>query len=85
MSFVLGPELERELEELVRGGGYHSPHEALHEALQLLKQHESARKSRMESLRAEIKLGLDQLDRGEGVNADAVFDEVLSGLPDEPK
>jgi predicted transcriptional regulator len=43
---------------------------------------ERARQEALERLRREIQLGLDQLARGECVDAEEVFEELLRGLPD---
>jgi Tfp pilus assembly protein PilF len=47
---------------------------------------EHARHDSLERLRREIQRGLNQLERGEGRDAEKVFDELLGGLtdPDEP-
>jgi hypothetical protein len=43
---------------------------------------ERDRKDALEHLRREIQRGLDQLERGEGHDAEEVFEELLCGLPD---
>jgi Arc/MetJ-type ribon-helix-helix transcriptional regulator len=57
---------EQFLDALVSAGAFVSRSEAINEAVDLLR--------RREELRAEIKIGLDQLDRGEGEPLD--MDEI---------
>lgn len=57
--------------ELVDTGLYQSQSEVIREGLRLLKEREDLRKLRLEELRKDIQIGLDQLERGEGVPFDA--------------
>jgi hypothetical protein len=43
---------------------------------------ERVRQVSLERLRREIQRGLDQLERGEGRDAEEVFEELLRGIPD---
>ncbi len=58
ISFV--PELQRFLEEQVRSGKFASTESALAEAVRLMKQ----REERLASLRRDIDLGLEDLEKG---------------------
>jgi len=49
------------VEELVARGAYPSATEVVHDALRLLRQGEH----KLESLRREIQIGIDELERGE--------------------
>ncbi|MBI2823942.1 MAG: type II toxin-antitoxin system ParD family antitoxin [Planctomycetia bacterium] len=69
-------------------GGYLSEDEVLRDALRALEeihyfrpQPNVGRIATFEELRKEVRLGLDQLDRGEGRDAEEVFDELLRDLP----
>jgi antitoxin ParD1/3/4 len=86
MTIELEPELDKAIDELIAGGGYHSRQEVIREAIELLKSREPARQEAMARLRRDIQAGLDQLRRGEGRDAEEVFAELLQGLPedDEP-
>jgi antitoxin ParD1/3/4 len=59
------PELEAMVRDLFLSGNYSGEHEILHEALVLL--------SNRDRLRLEIRQGLEELDRGEGVDAEDAF------------
>mgnify|MGYP001217400637 CR=1 FL=1 len=66
--------LTKELEELVSGkvktGLYQTASEVIREGLRLLEERDRLYHLRLEELRRDVKLGLDQLDRGEGVPFD---------------
>lgn len=65
MNVSLTPELEKLVNERVRSGMYSSASEVVREALRLLKAQEELRRQKLEDLRKEIQIGLDQLNRGE--------------------
>src|SRR5205085_1884982 len=65
MNVSLTPELERLIQEKVETGMYHSASEVVREALRLLKERDLVQQIRLEELRREIQVGLDELDRGE--------------------
>ena len=64
MNVTLSPEFERYIEQKVRDGQYPSAREILQDALRLLKEQEEEQQ-KLEELRREIRIGLDQADRGE--------------------
>lgn len=66
MNVSLTPELERLVNERVRSGMYSSASEVIREALRLLNAQEEVRRQKLEDLRKEIQIGLDQANRGEG-------------------
>lgn len=70
MNVSLTPELEKLVNERVRSGMYSSSSEVVREALRLLNAQEEYRRQKLEDLRKEIQIGLDQLDRGKGVPLD---------------
>lgn len=70
------PELEKLIEEKVKSGMYGSASEVVREALRLLKERDDTRALRMQQLRNDVAIGLKQLDNGEAVAADEVFDEL---------
>lgn len=81
MNLELGPELDKTIDELIRGGGYHSPQEVVREALDLLKSREAGRQELLARLRREVQIGIDQIHRGEVHDAEEVFDDLLNGFP----
>jgi antitoxin ParD1/3/4 len=68
--------LTKELEELVSGkvktGLYHTASEVIREGLRLLEERDRLYQVRLEELRRDVKLGIDQLDRGESMPFDPV-------------
>lgn len=68
MSVNVSPELEQIIAQLLARGGYRNEDELLGEALQLL--------CKRDELRADIRAGIDSLDRGEGIPAEEVFREM---------
>jgi antitoxin ParD1/3/4 len=65
MNISLTPELEQLVAEKVESGMYRSASEVVREALRLLKERDEIRRQRLEELRREIAVGLEQADRGE--------------------
>jgi antitoxin ParD1/3/4 len=63
MSVLLSPQTEEMIREKVESGRYPTADEVVQEALRLLEAHER----HLARLRAELTKGIDQLDRGEGV------------------
>ncbi len=74
MSITLKADLEKRLQEKVRSGAYRSPEEVILAGLSLLEN----RDQKLAALRADLQVGLDQLDRGEGIDADVVLAELES-------
>ena len=73
MNVSLTPELEKFVQEKVKSGRYLSASEVVREALRLLQEEDQIRQLRLEKLRKEIMMGIEQLDRGEGVDGEKVF------------
>jgi antitoxin ParD1/3/4 len=65
MNVSLTPELEQLVTEKVESGTYNSASEVVREALRLLKERDEIRQVRLDELRREIAVGLEQADRGE--------------------
>ncbi len=73
MDISLKPELEVFVSERVRTGAYADPNELVNEAISLLKYQEdhdpldTMSEDELEEVRHEVQLGVDSLDRGEGI------------------
>jgi antitoxin ParD1/3/4 len=76
MNVSLTPELERRIAEKVESGLYTTASEVVREGLRLLFAADTSRAERLEQFRADIQLGLDQLDRGEGIPGEVVAQEL---------
>jgi len=68
MSLEVTPEIEEIVHTIFRTGHYESESEVIHEALNLLR--------KRDQLRVEIKQGLLEIERGEGIEGDDVFREL---------
>src|SRR5687768_9325558 len=62
MSIQLPPDVEASIRQKVQRGQFSDEGQVMREALQLLDE----RERQLETLRAKIRIGLDELDRGEG-------------------
>jgi len=80
MNVSLTPELERWVATKVENGRYKSASEVVREGLRMLQEREQEHAARLESLRREIQVGADQLDRGEGADGEQAFDRVLARI-----
>ena len=67
MNVSLTRELEKLVNAKVQSGMYSSASEVIREALRLLNDREELRRRKLEDLRREIQIGLDQVNRGEVV------------------
>lgn len=80
MNVSLTPQLERAIGELVESGHYRSASEAVRAAVRLLLEREEEREVKLEALRRAVGDGVEELDRGEGVDGSQVFEEILAAL-----
>lgn len=80
MNVSLTPELERYINEKVEGGSYRSASEVVRESVRLMQRVEEDRAARLAALRRDINEGIAQLDRGEGIDGEEVFAEILGSL-----
>jgi antitoxin ParD1/3/4 len=76
MNVSLTPELAGFVKEQVESGMYHSASEVVRDGLRLLVRQRQDRQARLDRLRAEIALGIEQLDRGEAISGQEVFREL---------
>ncbi len=77
MSTSIPPEIEQYVEQVVAAGRYKSAEEVVRAAFRLLQEQDRG----VQSLRADVKEGFEQLDRGEGIELDEqglrdFFDDV---------
>lgn len=79
MNVSLTKELENFIGELVAGGMYYSASEVVRDGLRLLKEQEALKKMRVEELRAEIMLGIEDLKTGNSMSftsEEEIFQEI---------
>jgi antitoxin ParD1/3/4 len=65
MNVSLTPELEQYVNKRVQSGLYHSASEVIREGLRLLKEKDEVHQRKLEQLRREVQIGVDQADRGQ--------------------
>ncbi len=83
MNVSLTPELEKLVYSKVESGLYLSASEVVREALRLLEERDKIQAMRMEELRREIRVGIEQADRGEVAPLD--IDATLSRVRNRRK
>jgi antitoxin ParD1/3/4 len=65
MNVSLTPELEQYVNGKVRSGLYHSASEVVRAGLRLLKEQDEIHQKKLQELRREIQIGIDQAERGQ--------------------
>ncbi|BDI15416.1 hypothetical protein ANSO36C_12180 [Nostoc cf. commune SO-36] len=76
MNISLTPELEQLVQDKVNSGRYHSVSEVMGEALRLLYERDCVQEQRLAELKAKIQVGIEELERGEGIDGEEVFAEI---------
>ena len=76
MNVSLSPELEQLIEAKVKSGMYNSASEVIRAGLRLLQEQDELRQIRLHELKREVREGLDEIERGEVVDGDDVFQEL---------
>jgi antitoxin ParD1/3/4 len=76
MTVTLTAEQEQFIAERMNRGGYSSPEKIVDEGLKLIHAKEEYQ-GRLVELRREIQIGIDQVNRGEVLDREAVFDRLL--------
>ena len=76
MAVELRQQTQDDINRHVEGGRYATPDEVVAAGLQLLDARAAA-----DTVRGKIAEGVAQLDRGEGQDGDAVFADLVAGLP----
>jgi len=77
MEISLSPELERLIRAKVESGKYASPGDVVGEALRLLHARDLSRQERLAELKRRIAIGVDEAERGDTVDAEEFFDQLL--------
>jgi antitoxin ParD1/3/4 len=80
-NISLTDEQDAFVERVVKAGEYQNASEAVRDALRVLQQRRREDALRLKALRAQIKAGIDALERGDFVEVeDADLDSYLDGL-----
>jgi antitoxin ParD1/3/4 len=84
-NISLTAEQDAFVQEVVEAGEYQNASEAVRDALRVLQQRRKEDSLRLKALRAQIKVGIDALDRGDfAVVEDADLEEYLERLTTTP-
>ncbi|WP_193196097.1 type II toxin-antitoxin system ParD family antitoxin [Nostoc sp. MG11] len=76
MHIPLTPELEQLIYDKVNSGRYPSAGEVIREGLRLLDERDRLAEKRLTELKQKIQIGIEELDRGLGIDGDTVFVEL---------
>ncbi len=76
MHVSLTPHLEGLVRDKVKSGLYNSASEVVREALRLMEERDRLRDIRLDELRKEIQIGIDQIERGEVTSGEEVFRQL---------
>lgn len=76
MNVSLTPQLEAFVKKKLDSGLYYSASEVIRDGLRLLEEKDRIKEMKLASLKKEIQLGLNSLDRGEGIDGEEAFAEI---------
>ncbi len=76
VNISLTPKLGAFLQSRVKSGRYQTTSEVVREALRLLQHQEKEREEGLKQLKAKLQRGAAQVERGELLDGDAVFEEL---------
>jgi antitoxin ParD1/3/4 len=80
-NISLTPEQDAFVDQVVKAGEYQNASEAVRDALRALQQRRREDQLKLKALRAQIKAGVDALDRADFVEVDAEdLEDYLDGL-----
>ena len=73
MNITLKPEQEKFLQEKLKSGKYNTIDEVVIEAFRLLEERDSHYEKWLEETRKKVAVGIEQLERGEGIDSEIVI------------
>jgi antitoxin ParD1/3/4 len=80
LNVSLTPELEQFVQERVASGRYQTASEVVREGLRLLELQERDRDAAHKALKAKLKRGVEQADRGEVVDGEEFLEQLVRRL-----
>lgn len=78
MNISLTPELEKIVQDKVKSGLYGNASEVIRAGLRLLVEEEQLKQSRFDQLVKDIKIGLEQAEKGDVVAGSKAFEKLKS-------
>ena len=82
ITLTLSEDLDRFVRKQTESGKYTSIAEVVEDGLRLLEAAEGIRAQRLHDLKAKLAEGMASLDRGEGIDGEGTFRELLESLSD---
>jgi antitoxin ParD1/3/4 len=82
MSVNIPSDVEAIINSHVTSGDYASASDMISEAVRLLDRRKREKQRQIEKLRAMLQEAIDEVDNGQWLDGDAVFDEILRELDD---
>ena len=76
MNVSLTSQLEDLVQKKVSSGRYNSASEVIREALRLLEERDELKKLKLQTLKKDIAIGLEQANKGDLIDSDQVFEEL---------
>ncbi|NEP76756.1 MAG: type II toxin-antitoxin system ParD family antitoxin [Okeania sp. SIO3C4] len=76
MNIILSPEQEKFIQSQIAKGRYTNIQQAIDAALKLLEKQEQDYQEWLNETRAKVKIGLEQLERGEKVDGEIVIAQL---------
>ena len=78
MNFSLTPELEKLINQKLESGMYTSASEVIRAGLRLLAEQDQLHQVKLDNLKSEIMVGVDQVKSGQTISSKNVFDKIRS-------
>jgi antitoxin ParD1/3/4 len=79
-TIQLTPEIENLIAQQIKTGKYQDDLAVIQEGLSLLAERDRIYRGRFEELKREVMIGVEELRRQEGINAEEVFSELEEDL-----
>jgi antitoxin ParD1/3/4 len=79
-TIQLTPEIEDLIAQQIKTGKYQDDLAVIQEGLRLLAERDRIYRGRFEELKREVMIGVEELRRQEGINAEEVFSELEEDL-----
>ncbi len=80
MNVSVGKDFENYVQQKIATGDYASASEVVRAGLRLLKERERLLEAKLLALRGDIELGIQEAERGELVDGEAVLEELRNAL-----
>lgn len=82
MNISLTPQLEQFVDEQVASGMYFSASEVIRDGLRLLIEQQKLKELKIQELRKEIVIGIEQADNGQFVDGEEIFENIKAKSSD---